>query len=148
MTNADADRVKQLTARIEKLEEAMRSLQLNRRHLAVHGESAGREMTSDSSLEAQARVHEEKWARFNRVASRPQVWDDALEIVRTKVEPHVFAAWFLGSTIELDEGERLTISTDSPLRSQWLARRFTELIRAALADAGRPGVQVTFVSRY
>ena len=140
-------RIEQLTDRVRKLEEAVRGLQSAPR--LGHRLATALGVVSDAtSLEEQARALEARHKVIERIVNRPRFWRDALQHIQKELEPHVFNAWFLTSGIIEDSGSHVTISADSTLRAEWLQTHYSELIVSALEKAGRPGVTLSFVSRY
>lgn len=143
----EQERIEQLTDRVRKLEDAVRGLQSAPR--LDHRMATALGVVSDgTSLEEQARALEAHHRMIERIVNRPRFWRDALEHIRKELEPHVFNAWFLTSGVIEDSGDRVTISADSTLRAQWLQAQYSELIVSALEKVGRPGVTLSFVSRY
>jgi hypothetical protein len=146
MTTQQA-RIERLTTKVRKLEIAVRGLQsaprLDRRLAIAFGAVSG-----TSSLADQARAQEARFKAIERIVRPPQFWRDALEVIRKELEPHVFDTWFLTSGIGEDTGDHVTVSVDSTLRAQWLQEHYSELIRSALEKVGRPGVTLSYVSRY
>jgi chromosomal replication initiator protein len=74
------------------------------------------------------------------------IWELVLERVETKVNQHTFYSWFKGTSLEKDEGRRVLVRVANPLVKNWLLRNYTAVLAEALAEVGRPGCEVTFVT--
>lgn len=74
------------------------------------------------------------------------IWELVLGRVETKVNQHTFYSWFKATALERDEGERILVRVVNPLVKNWLVRNYTAVLDEALAEVGRPGCQVAFVT--
>jgi chromosomal replication initiator protein len=74
-----------------------------------------------------------------------QIWQTALERLRTKVTPAVYTTWFQGTTALSFQDGVFVVSTPSPFARAQLAGRFLEPIRSALSDIIGSPVEVEVV---
>ena len=72
------------------------------------------------------------------------LWDDVLARVEDKLNPHSFATWFRPTDCLSEDAGRLVVGVPSPQFKDWIAKNYQDVIREALADLGRPDVQVVF----
>ena len=74
------------------------------------------------------------------------IWDEVLNRVETKVNAHTYHSWFKSTGLLSDEGVAgLRVQVPSQTVVEWLTRHYAGVIAEALAEVGRPGVQVLFV---
>lgn len=74
------------------------------------------------------------------------IWDEVLSRVETKVNAHTYHSWFKSTALLSDEGVAgLRVQVPSQTVVEWLTRHYAGVIAEALAEVGRPGVQVMFV---
>ncbi|MCC6241899.1 MAG: chromosomal replication initiator protein DnaA [Gemmatimonadaceae bacterium] len=74
------------------------------------------------------------------------IWDEVLTRVETKVNAHTYHSWFKSTSLLSDEGVAgLRVQVPSQTVVEWLTRHYVGVIAEALAEVGRPGVQVLFV---
>ena len=74
------------------------------------------------------------------------IWERILGRVETKVNQHTFYSWFKGTSLERDEGQTIVVRVANPLIKNWLVRNYTAVLDEALAEVGRAGCQVVFVT--
>lgn len=74
------------------------------------------------------------------------IWKLVLGRVETKVNQHTFYSWFKATSLEKDEGQRVLVRVANPLVKNWLLRNYTAVLEEALAEVGRPGCVVAFVT--
>src|SRR5512133_1810667 len=74
------------------------------------------------------------------------IWELVLERVATKVNQHTFYSWFKATSLENDEGLRVVVRVANPLVQNWLLRNYTAVLDEALAEVGRAGCEVAFVT--
>jgi chromosomal replication initiator protein len=72
------------------------------------------------------------------------LWDEVLQKVEGKVNPHSFATWFRPTQFQELAGSRLVVRVPNPQFRDWLARNYLGVISEALFELGRDHVQVTF----
>ena len=72
------------------------------------------------------------------------LWDDVLRRVEEKVNPHSFATWFRPTTALVEDASRLVVSVPSTQFKDWISKNYQVVIGEALAELGRPEVQVSF----
>jgi chromosomal replication initiator protein len=72
------------------------------------------------------------------------LWDEVLQRVEGKVNPHSFATWFRPTQFQELAGGRLVVRVPNPQFRDWLARNYLGVISEALFELGRDHVQVAF----
>jgi chromosomal replication initiator protein len=72
------------------------------------------------------------------------LWDEVLQKVEGKVNPHSFATWFRPTQFQELSGSRLVVHVPNAQFRDWLARNYLGVISEALFELGRDHVQVTF----
>ncbi len=78
--------------------------------------------------------------------SSPNVWDDILGRVETKINRHSFYTWFKPTTFVRDDGPTLTVKVPNPLFRDWLTKHYSGVLGEALAEVHREGLSVVFVT--
>jgi chromosomal replication initiator protein len=74
------------------------------------------------------------------------VWDAVLARIETKVNRFSYFSWFHPTRLVRDAGDRLLIQVPNRMSAEWLTTHYPALIEEALAEVGRPGVQVAYDS--
>jgi chromosomal replication initiator protein len=74
------------------------------------------------------------------------LWDEVLQKVESKVNPHSFATWFRPTQFQDLAGNRLVVRVPNSQFRDWLARNYLGVISEALFELGRDHVQVIFES--
>ncbi len=74
------------------------------------------------------------------------IWEQTLARIETKVNRHSFYTWFKPTTCILDGGDHLTIRVPNGLFRDWLLKHYGGIMADALAEIGRPGTLLTFVT--
>jgi chromosomal replication initiator protein len=72
------------------------------------------------------------------------IWDQVLTLIEGKVGPHSFSTWFKPTSLKADEDRMLVIRVPAPLYVEWLPRHYSVVLAEALAEVGRPQVQLVF----
>jgi chromosomal replication initiator protein len=72
------------------------------------------------------------------------LWDEVLQKVEGKVNPHSFATWFRPTQFQELSGGRLVVRVPNTQFRDWLARNYLGVISEALFELGRDQVQVAF----
>jgi len=72
------------------------------------------------------------------------VWDAVLGRIETKVNRFSYFSWFHTTRLLRDGGTLLVIQVPNPMAAEWLTTHYPALIEEALAEIGRPGVQVAY----
>jgi chromosomal replication initiator protein len=72
------------------------------------------------------------------------IWDQVLTLIEGKVGQHSFSTWFKPTTLKADEGRALVVQVPANLYVEWLPRHYSVVMAEALAEAGRPQVQLVF----
>lgn len=72
------------------------------------------------------------------------LWDAVLARIETKVNRFSYFSWFHPTRLVRDGGDRLLIQVPNPMAAEWLTTHYPALIEEALAEVGRPGVQVAY----
>ena len=78
--------------------------------------------------------------------SSMNIWEQTLARIETKVNRHSFYTWFKPTTCILDGGDHLTIRVPNGLFRDWLLKHYGGIMADALAEIGRPGTLLTFVT--
>src|SRR5688572_4949619 len=76
--------------------------------------------------------------------SATTIWDQVLTLIEGKVGPHSFSTWFKPTSLKADEERALVIRVPAPLYVEWLPRHYSVVLAEALAEVGRPQVQLVF----
>ncbi|HZJ33297.1 MAG TPA: chromosomal replication initiator protein DnaA [Vicinamibacterales bacterium] len=74
------------------------------------------------------------------------VWDQVLSRIETKVNRHSFYTWFKPTSFVADSGVSLTVRVPNQLFKDWLTKHYSMVLAEALAEVGRPGTSVLFVT--
>lgn len=74
------------------------------------------------------------------------IWEQTLARIETKVNRHSFYTWFKPTTCILDGGDHLTIRVPNGLFRDWLLKHYGGIMADALAEIGRPGTLLTFIT--
>jgi chromosomal replication initiator protein len=72
------------------------------------------------------------------------IWDAALARIETKVKRFSYFSWFHRTRLLRDSGDQLVIQVPNPMAAEWLSKHYPALIDEALAEVGRPGVQLSY----
>src|SRR3970282_1245097 len=72
-------------------------------------------------------------------------WDKILQHLERRVNPHSFATWFRPTRQEGGENGRLVIRVPTRLFRKRLTETYGDLIKAALAEVGRPEAKLEFI---
>jgi chromosomal replication initiator protein len=75
------------------------------------------------------------------------IWEQVLARIETKVNRHSFYTWFKPTMCVRDAGDRLTIAVPNGLFRDWLVKHYAGLMDDALADVGRAGTSLSFVTQ-
>ena len=97
----------------------------------------------------ESRRHRTKTARagvVRGIMDDSNIWEMVLDRVATKVNQHTFYSWFKATSLEKDEGQRILVRVANPLVQKWLLRNYTAVLDEALAEVGRSGCGVEFVT--
>jgi chromosomal replication initiator protein len=74
------------------------------------------------------------------------IWDKVLSRIETKVNRHSFYTWFKPTSFVADNGAVITVRVPNQLFKDWLTKHYSLVLAEALAEIGRPGVAVLFVT--
>jgi chromosomal replication initiator protein len=72
------------------------------------------------------------------------IWDAVLARIETKVKRFSYFSWFHRTRLLRDTGDQLVIQVPNPMAAEWLSKHYPALIDEALAEVGRPGVQLSY----
>ena len=72
-------------------------------------------------------------------------WDKVLQHTERRVNPHSFATWFRPTRQERLEGNHLIIRVPTRLFSKRLKETYGELLKAVLAEVGKPEYVLDFI---
>jgi chromosomal replication initiator protein len=73
------------------------------------------------------------------------LWDKILQHMEQRVNPHSFATWFRPTRQERAEDDRLVIRVPTKLFCKRLKETYGEILKAVLAQMGRPELALEFV---
>ena len=73
------------------------------------------------------------------------IWDKVLARLETKVNRYSYFTWFKNTSLLGDDGDALAVRVTDPMVEDWLTKHYGAVLDEALAEAGRPGVRVTFI---
>ncbi len=82
----------------------------------------------------------------SQTKTTPSVWEKVLGRVETKVNRHSYFSWFHRTSLLEDAGALLRVAVPNDMTAEWLTKHYAAVIDDALAEAGRPGVQVQYVA--
>jgi chromosomal replication initiator protein len=74
------------------------------------------------------------------------LWDQVLSRVENKVNRHTFYTWFKPTAFLADDGSALRIRVPNGLFCDWLTRHYSTVLNESLAELGRSGTTVSFVT--
>ena len=74
------------------------------------------------------------------------IWECVLERIATKVNQHTFYSWFKGTSLERDEDATVVVRVANAMVKNWLQRNYAAVLEDAVAEAGRPGCHIQFVT--
>jgi chromosomal replication initiator protein len=74
------------------------------------------------------------------------IWDQILARVETKVNRHSYLTWFKPTSFLADSGPAIQILVPNLIFKDWLIRHYSSVLTEAVAEAGRPGLEVAFVA--
>jgi chromosomal replication initiator protein len=80
------------------------------------------------------------------VAMNESIWDRVLERVEAKLNRHTFMTWFKPTRLLQDQHDTLTVEVPDATVRDWLLRHYGTILAEAVAEAGRPGASIAFVS--
>jgi chromosomal replication initiator protein len=74
------------------------------------------------------------------------VWDDVLARIETKVNRHSYYTWFRQTSLAHEGQDTLVVRVADPMVVDWLMRHYAVILEEALAEIGRPGVKLKFLT--
>ena len=74
------------------------------------------------------------------------IWDELLSRIETKVNRHTFYTWFKPTSLVSDAGGAIQVRVPNALFSEWLGKHYTAALDEALAEVGRSGTMVSFLT--
>ena len=78
--------------------------------------------------------------------SSPTTWEVVLGRVESKVNRHSFYTWFKRTSQIADDGGSLVIQVTDDLVREWLEKHYAGVLAEALAEVGRPGTRLEFLT--
>jgi chromosomal replication initiator protein len=72
-------------------------------------------------------------------------WENILQHIERRVNPHSFATWFLPTRQEGADNEKVTVRVPSAPFHKRLTETYGELLHAVLNEVGTPDVQLEFI---
>jgi chromosomal replication initiator protein len=72
-------------------------------------------------------------------------WENILQHIERRVNPHSFATWFLPTRQEGADSEKVTVRVPSAPFRKRLTETYAELLHAVLNEVGTPDVQLEFI---
>ena len=76
----------------------------------------------------------------------PNIWEEVLSRIETKVNRHSFYTWFKPTTFAGERGSQLLVRVPNPVFRDWLTKHYAGIIAEAMADLDRGGSSVQFVA--
>jgi chromosomal replication initiator protein len=73
------------------------------------------------------------------------IWERVLARVEAKLNRHTFMTWFKPTRFIREDGDTLIVEVPDGTVRDWLLRHYGSIRAEAVAEAGRPGVVVSFV---
>ncbi|WP_396624974.1 chromosomal replication initiator protein DnaA [Luteitalea sp.] len=73
------------------------------------------------------------------------IWERVLARVEAKLNRHTFMTWFKPTRFIREDGDTLIVEVPDGTVRDWLLRHYGSILAEAVAEAGRPGVVVSFV---
>ncbi|HEX7779316.1 MAG TPA: chromosomal replication initiator protein DnaA, partial [Vicinamibacterales bacterium] len=74
------------------------------------------------------------------------VWDNVLARIETKVNRFSYYSWFRQTSLLGDSGDTITIRVADPMVVDWLTKHYAGVLGEALAEVGRKGAALKFVT--
>jgi len=74
------------------------------------------------------------------------VWERALERIEAKINRHSFYTWFKPTRFVADDDRALRVRVPNGLVRDWLTKHYAAVIGEALAEVGRAGLALDFVT--
>jgi len=74
------------------------------------------------------------------------IWEDVLGRIETKINRHSYYTWFRPTSFVRDEGTVVTVRVPNGLFRDWLTKHYEAVLTDALAEVGRPGLALEFVT--
>jgi len=74
------------------------------------------------------------------------IWEDVLGRIETKINRHSYYTWFRPTSFVRDEGRVVTVRVPNGLFRDWLTKHYEAVLTDALAEVGRPGLALEFVT--
>jgi chromosomal replication initiator protein len=74
------------------------------------------------------------------------IWDQVLSRIETKVNRHSFYTWFKPTNYVSDDGVAIRVRVPNALFRDWLTKHYSAVLAEALAEVGRNGADVLFVT--
>jgi chromosomal replication initiator protein len=74
------------------------------------------------------------------------IWQDLLGRIETKVGKHGYYTWFKQTTYLSDGPDGVVVLVPNQLFKDWLIKHYTHAMAEAMAEIGRPGLPVLFVT--
>ena len=78
--------------------------------------------------------------------STPNLWEQILARIETKINRHSFYTWFKPTSFVEETAEALRVRVPNALFRDWLAKHYSGVINEALADVGRRGLSLEFAT--
>ncbi|HEY7791415.1 MAG TPA: chromosomal replication initiator protein DnaA [Vicinamibacterales bacterium] len=76
----------------------------------------------------------------------PNIWDDVLARIESKINRHSFYTWFKPTSYLDDDGRTVSVRVPNPLFKDWLTKHYSAVINEALGEVRRNGAAIAFVS--
>jgi len=74
------------------------------------------------------------------------IWEQVLARVEAKLNRHTFLTWFKPTRFLREEGDTLVVEVPDGTVRDWLLRHYASILTEAVAEAGRPGAVIAFVT--
>jgi chromosomal replication initiation ATPase DnaA len=76
----------------------------------------------------------------------PNIWDQILTRIETKVNRHSYYTWFRPTSFVADRGSSIAVRVPNALFKDWLTKHYSLVLAEALTEVQRPDVAVLFLA--
>jgi len=76
----------------------------------------------------------------------PNVWEEILARIETKINRHSFHTWFRPTSFISEAGQTLRVRVPNPVFRDWLTKHYSNVLNEALGEIERPLLTIEFVT--
>ena len=76
----------------------------------------------------------------------PNIWDDVLGRIETKVNRHSYYTWFKATVFVADYGSAILVRVPNALFRDWLTKHYSGVLNESLSELDRSGTELSFVT--